>query len=106
MVNSSGNQVQPTALLWGTFDAQMRHGAVEQGRRTMGEAEQNGSRSGRVRLRQLRKQAGFTQETLADHLGVNRTTVRRWEAGLTPPTPRLRPSLADALRVSRNWISF
>jgi len=43
---------------------------------------------------------GHTQESLASALGVERSTVGRWERGLTAPQPWLRPSLAGALRTS------
>ena len=44
------------------------------------------------RIATLRKQAGLTQETLADKLGVGRTTVTMWETEAnTPPTKYLLP---------------
>lgn len=48
-----------------------------------------------------RKAVGLSQEALAYHLGVERSTVVRWEAGATDPLPWLRPKLAVALAVSR-----
>jgi tetratricopeptide (TPR) repeat protein/transcriptional regulator with XRE-family HTH domain len=54
----------------------------------------------RVRLAQRRKAVGLTQEQLAERLGVERTTVVRWERGDTEPLPWLRPRLAEALGVS------
>ncbi len=54
----------------------------------------------RIRLAQRRKAAGFTQEGLAEHLGVERSTVGRWESAETEPQPWLRPKLARALRIS------
>ncbi len=40
---------------------------------------------GRV-IHRVRRQAGLSQQTLADHLGVNRSAVSRWEHGLRSPT--------------------
>ncbi|MGH8543853.1 MAG: helix-turn-helix transcriptional regulator [Gammaproteobacteria bacterium] len=56
----------------------------------------------RHRLAQRRKTVGFTQEGLAERLGVDSTTVRRWESGETEsgPQPWLRPKLARWLQVS------
>lgn len=47
-----------------------------------------------------RRAAGYTQEGLAEYLGVDRTTVARWEAGEYEPQPWLRFKIARALRVS------
>ncbi|ANY09280.1 helix-turn-helix domain-containing protein [Pseudonocardia sp. HH130630-07] len=44
--------------------------------------------------------AGFTQEGLAERLGVDRGTVGRWERGAQAPQPWQRPALATTLRVS------
>ncbi len=56
----------------------------------------------RHRLAQRRKSIGFTQEGLAEQLGVDPTTVRRWESGETEggPQPWVRPKLAHYLQVS------
>lgn len=54
----------------------------------------------RQQLTQRRKAVGFTQESLAEHLGVERSTVIRWEGGDSEPLPSIRPSLARALQVS------
>jgi tetratricopeptide (TPR) repeat protein/transcriptional regulator with XRE-family HTH domain len=55
-------------------------------------------------MAQRRKALGLTQEQLAERLGVERTTVARWERGETQPLPWLRPRLAKALRVSADGI--
>ncbi|MBP2474804.1 transcriptional regulator with XRE-family HTH domain [Crossiella equi] len=47
-----------------------------------------------------RHAAGYTQETFADKLGVDRTTVGRWERGVQSPQPWQRPDLATALDIS------
>jgi DNA-binding XRE family transcriptional regulator len=51
----------------------------------------------RHRFIQHRKTVGFTQEGLAGHLYVDRTTVARWERGETDPHPAVRARLAEAL---------
>jgi DNA-binding XRE family transcriptional regulator len=47
-----------------------------------------------------RKAAGYTQEGLAERLGVDRTTVARWEAGEYEPHPWQRPRIAEAFGLS------
>jgi transcriptional regulator with XRE-family HTH domain len=49
---------------------------------------------------QRRKAVGYTQESFAERLGVERNTVLRWEAGDTDPQPWMRPKIARALQVS------
>jgi transcriptional regulator with XRE-family HTH domain len=56
--------------------------------------------SRRQRFAQRRKAVGFSQEGLAERLGIDRSTVARWESGETEPLPWLRPKLARVLQVS------
>jgi transcriptional regulator with XRE-family HTH domain len=49
---------------------------------------------------QRRRAVGFSQERLAERLGVDRSTVVRWEGGQSEPLPWMRPKLARALQVS------
>lgn len=51
-------------------------------------------------LAQRREVVGHTQEGLAELLGVERSTVARWEGGETWPQPWCRPKLVEALQVS------
>ncbi|ONI91646.1 transcriptional regulator [Actinosynnema sp. ALI-1.44] len=57
-------------------------------------------------LAQYRAMRGLTQETLANALGVERTTVQRWEAGETKPQPWLRPQLASTLTISTERLDY
>lgn len=64
-----------------------------------------GAQRGRMAVRRerfaaRRRAAGLSQEQLAGNLGVERSTVIRWESGQTAPQPWLRPKIAQALRVS------
>ncbi len=59
----------------------------------------------RQRLSQRRKAVGLTQESLAQRLGVDRSTVVRWEAGDTEPLPSIRPEVARALQVSTDQLA-
>jgi len=59
----------------------------------------------RERLAQRRKTLGLTQEALAELLGVERTTVVRWERGETGPRPWIRPRLAKTLGVSADRLA-
>lgn len=54
----------------------------------------------RIRLAQRRKSVGYTQERLAEYLGVERSTIQRWEKAETGPQPWVRPKLAAALGVT------
>jgi DNA-binding XRE family transcriptional regulator len=59
----------------------------------------------RHRLVSTRKAAGFSQERLAEAVGVERSTVMRWERGETCPQPWARPKLAHALGISDQALS-
>ncbi|MFD3483344.1 helix-turn-helix transcriptional regulator [Streptomyces sp. NPDC058665] len=56
-------------------------------------------------LAERRKTLGYSQEGFAHALGVDRTTVGRWETGRTMPQPALRPRLAEVLQVSLSELS-
>ncbi|GAB3815098.1 helix-turn-helix transcriptional regulator [Micromonospora zhanjiangensis] len=54
----------------------------------------------RYRLSQRRKALGYSQERFAERLGVDRSTVTRWESAETDPQPWHRTTIAAALSVS------
>lgn len=51
-------------------------------------------------LKTLRKQKGFSQETLAQQLNVVRQTVSKWEKGLSVPDAEMLERLAEQFEVS------
>jgi transcriptional regulator with XRE-family HTH domain len=52
-----------------------------------------------------RRAVGFTQESLAEAMNVERSTVSRWESGKVSPQPYIRPRLAAVLQVSLQELS-
>jgi DNA-binding XRE family transcriptional regulator len=54
----------------------------------------------RNNLARRRAATGYTQETLAEHLHVDRSTVGRWERGTMTPQSWNQPHLAKALGLS------
>ena len=50
-------------------------------------------------LRRLRMEKGLTQQQLADHLHMDRTSVTNWETGRRIPEASMFPQLAAALGV-------
>ncbi|MEW1723604.1 helix-turn-helix domain-containing protein [Streptomyces sp. NPDC093109] len=53
-----------------------------------------------MELAERRRALGYSQEELAELLGVDRTTVGRWERGKVVPQPLQRRALAATLEVS------
>ncbi|MHC0432651.1 helix-turn-helix transcriptional regulator, partial [Streptomyces sp. O3] len=56
--------------------------------------------SRRRRLAERRKACGLNQEEFAEAVGVDRSTVQRWEGGKTDPQPWQRPKIAKALALT------
>ncbi|KKK97663.1 hypothetical protein LCGC14_2650520 [marine sediment metagenome] len=52
-----------------------------------------------TKIRKLRQDRGWSQQALADKLGVNRTTVVRWEAGEVKAISALMTLLESTLEV-------
>ena len=58
------------------------------------------------RLKQAREQAGFTQEQLAEDVGVTRQAISRWEQGITQPDMEMLITLSQALQVDAEALAF
>jgi transcriptional regulator with XRE-family HTH domain len=58
------------------------------------------------RLATLRKQQGFTQQSLADTIEINVSQLKRYEAGTSQPTLEVLRKLAVALTVSADVLLF
>ncbi|MEV8306976.1 helix-turn-helix domain-containing protein [Streptomyces flavidovirens] len=58
--------------------------------------------SKRRRFAERRKACGFNQEEFAEAVGVDRSTVQRWENGKTDPQPWQRPKIAKDLELTAN----
>jgi transcriptional regulator with XRE-family HTH domain len=54
----------------------------------------------RQRLTDHRKALGYSQESLAERMSVDRSTVARWERGECDPQPFVRPKLAQVLQIT------
>lgn len=56
------------------------------------------------KLVKLRKSKGYTQEELAEKLGVSRQAVSRWEAGETSPDINTLAAVCDVFCVSADYM--
>lgn len=54
----------------------------------------------RQKLADARKAAGKTQEEVAEEIGVDRTTIGKWERDESTPHPNQRPAYAEALGIT------
>ncbi|MFF5113222.1 helix-turn-helix domain-containing protein [Streptosporangium sp. NPDC000509] len=54
----------------------------------------------RQHLAERRRSLGYTQESFAEHVGADRSTIARWERGECEPLPFVRPKLAMLLQVT------
>lgn len=54
----------------------------------------------RRRLADARKAVGRTQEEIAEEVGVDRTTIGKWERDESTPHPNQRPTYAAALKLT------
>lgn len=57
-----------------------------------------------VRLKELRLQHGFSQEELAEKIGIKQNTYSDWENGKCKPNYEKLEKIADFLGVSLDWL--
>ena len=58
------------------------------------------------RIVKLRKEQGFTQQSLADRISLHVSQIKRYEAGTAQPTLETLVRIADALHVSLDELVF
>lgn len=56
------------------------------------------------KLIQLRKQKGYSQENLAERLGVSRQAVSRWENGETTPDMSVLIKICEVYNISADYL--
>lgn len=56
------------------------------------------------RIAESRRSAGFTQEELANRLGVTPQALSKWENGASSPDLEMLTSLCDVLEVSADYL--
>ena len=59
-----------------------------------------------ARLAALRKKKGFTQQTLAEAIGIHVTQLSRYESGVSQPTLDVIRNIAIALSVTADELIF
>ncbi len=59
-----------------------------------------------MRLSALRKRKAYSQTELSELVGVARSAVVRWEAGISEPQPQYRRKLAEVLGVEVGEIEY
>ena len=56
------------------------------------------------RLKELRKDLGYTQQDFADRLGIKRTTIGNYEVGRNEPVDSVIALICDRFGVSEKWL--
>lgn len=60
----------------------------------------------KTRIKELRQENKYTQETLAAKAGINQTALSRIECGLTIPDADLLIRLSDIFQVSTDYLLY
>lgn len=57
-----------------------------------------------LRIKQVRKEAGMTQQQLAQRLGIPYQSIGQWERGIRKPKIETLQAIADAIGVSLDYL--
>ncbi len=58
----------------------------------------------KARLKYTRKMAGFSQEKMAENLGIGRATYTHWELGNREPDIESLGKISEILNVNLAWL--
>lgn len=58
-----------------------------------------------IRIKELRTEAGLTQQELADRLGISKQAISAYETGIRRPSFDIADALADFFGVSIGYLS-
>jgi DNA-binding transcriptional regulator YiaG len=97
-VNETQNRAQGVAFLGASDHSGPMTAAVEG---LLAEVRRARELTTSPTARDIRRAAGVTQERLALALGVDRTTLARWESGTTRPRPAELAAWVEALDALR-----
>ena len=56
------------------------------------------------RLKELRKNTGYTQKEIAEHIGTSQPSYQNWEKGSRKPSRETIQKLADFFNVSTDYL--
>nr|WP_270250280.1 helix-turn-helix transcriptional regulator [Coprococcus catus] len=56
------------------------------------------------RVRELRKEEGYTAKQFAERIGVRQSTISSWEIGRTPVSAAMAKAISAEYGVSEKWI--
>lgn len=57
-----------------------------------------------IRIKQIRKEIGLTQEKVSDETGINRAKISKYENGSLEPNLEILGKLADYYEISTDWL--
>ena len=58
------------------------------------------------RIKQIRKEAGLTQEKFAERLGLRRQTIATYETGRSEPMDTIIFSICREFNINENWLRY